>query len=104
MANAYALSLLGSIDRHTWTFDVDGNGSTVRHTGGVVTLATKKDSTMGGGTIQWEWSIDGGTSWANIGTAVTVATTAAEHLRLAPGDVRPTLSGATGPAIKVYLV
>lgn len=79
------------------------NGSTTAvmwHGGEIQVCAT---GTFGTGTVVLEYSYDEGTTWATVGSgSLTANGTFVE--KVAPGPVRATLSGASGPDINVELM
>jgi hypothetical protein len=96
----------GSYTVDKWTFDAVGNGPVAIHRGGPVTFGISVASTMGGGTVTWQWSPDAGTSYCNIGSiAWTAATDGAVSATLAPGLIRPVLTGGGGAyGVVVFMV
>lgn len=104
MANTYAATTTKTATRDVWTFDAAGSGTEVDHRGGPATLGLDSSLSLGGGSLQWEWSPDWGTSWCNIGTGIVDTATPAQHLLVAPGSIRPTITGGaaiTAVAFKV---
>lgn len=105
MALTYTAPTLNTQEPHKWTFDATGDGVTSAvHNGGPLTLSISDASTMGGGTVTWQWSPDKGTTYCNVGSiAWTAATDGAVNVTLAPGLVRPVVAGGAGPyAIVVF--
>lgn len=104
MANTYTRTTSAGVDTDTWTFDSAGNGTAAPWAGGPATLGISIASTMGGGTITWEWSPDSGTTWSKLSTiSWTAATAGTAHLVVADGHIRPVLAAGAGWAITVFL-
>ena len=91
----------GSGNRHRWTFSADppenGTGQPARWQGGRGNVFFSKNGTLGGGTIQLEWSGDEGATFGNLGLPTTETTIAAQSISVAPGLIRPVLTAATLP-------
>lgn len=102
MANTQTTTKPQSYRIYEWDFDSNGNGDAVSWNGGNATFGLDKAATFDGGTIQFEWSHDG-TVFINLGVAIS-AVLSAQHLVVAPGKIRPVLSGSTSPTIKAVLV
>ncbi len=104
MANTYARTEASGSVLHTWTFDVDGNGAWAQWDGGPAMISTDKSGAIGGGTIVFEWSPDGGTTMSSIGATITSPGAVLQHLpTLASGHVRAVMAGSTSPALNAYL-
>lgn len=102
MANVYTRTTTGGSHVDRWTFDTEGNGTAALHNGGPMVFGVGSGSTMGGGTVSWQWSPDGGTNWLNVGPSVTIATTSLEQITLPPGLFRPVLTGGAAWAITAW--
>lgn len=107
MANTYE-AIKGppsaSVTRHKWTFDDNGIGQEVQWNAGPATVAWDLASDFGGSGLIWiEWSADDGASWCRIDTRIT-SSSFSKHLILGVGLVRPNLTAATSPDIRLFLV
>ena len=102
MANTQTTTRKQSYRLHEWDFDSNGDGDAISWNGGNATFGLDKTATFDGGTIQFEWSHDG-TVFINLGAAIS-AVASAQHLVVAPGFIRPALSGSTSPTIRAVLV
>lgn len=84
-----------------WTFAADGNGAaqvlTARNA-----FALYAWGTWGSGTLTFEYSPNGGTTWIALSGVSLTANGNSSALRLPPGfQIRAVLAGSTNPALNV---
>ena len=79
----------------------NGNSNAYPIKAGVFQLVTW--SVLGGGTVNLEYSPDGGSTWIAIADFTTAVEGVSAAVYLPKGRVRAVLSGATSPAVSVRL-
>lgn len=84
----------------------NGNSATYFPKGDVEELGLNMElfvsGTFGGGTVQFQQSPDGGTTWFNVGAGVTAAGRQVITV-YSQCAIRLTLTGATSPAINAWI-
>ena len=103
MANTYERTDKQSFSYHTWDFDSDGTGEVIPWNGGKATMGVEQAATYDGGTLRFEWSLDG-VSWLFTLFEATNTASRAQNFTLGPGFIRTTLVGSTSPTLKAVLV
>lgn len=92
---------------HKWSFTADGDGDAISMPG-APDRTFQAVGTFGSGTLRWQGSLDGGTTWFSLHdpSVTTIGLTSAGGgvLLENPLLIRPSLSGSTNPTIDAYLL
>lgn len=85
----------------THTFTDNGNTTNANWYGGTGTYAAKGN--FGGGALELQYSLDGGTSFISGGVESQISAEGGKNFSLPKSLVRFTLSGATSPNLEIFL-